>query len=126
MKMIEEIMKKLNCTEEEAIQLLEDDKKIDKGEKLFELTADQKVVEKKMKNTGSKAPTAYKFQKRERKADNDKRFLIDAIYWLLTTDIEQAGDNVNAQDVKIVNQEREILFTYNEKKYKIVLSAPRS
>jgi hypothetical protein len=126
MKMIEEIMKKLNCTEEEAIQLLEDDKKIDKGEKLFELSADQKVVEKKMKNTGSKAPTAYKFQKRERKADNDKRFLIDAIYWLLTTDIEQAGDNVNAQDVKIVNQEREILFTYNEKKYKIVLSAPRS
>jgi hypothetical protein len=43
----------------------------------------------------------------------------------MTTDIEQAGDNVLATDVEIVNPEREFLFTYNGIKYKVVLSAPR-
>ena len=118
--MIEEIMKKLNCTEEEAIQLLEDDKKIDKGEKLFELSADQKAVEKKMKNTGSKAPTAYKFQKRERKADDDKAFLMFVIKDTITTKIP------NITDFKMTNKERECVFTYCGRKFKIVLSAPRS
>lgn len=115
--MIEEIMKKLNCTEEEAIQLLEDDKKIDKGEKLFELSADQKAVEKKMKNTGSKAPTAYQFQKRERKADNDKQELINRFWEMLA----EMGCAVN-----VINKEREIEFLFNDRKFKLVLSAPRS
>lgn len=115
--MIEEIMKKLNCTEAEAIQLLEDDKKIDKGEKLFELDADQKAVEKKMKNIGSKAPTAYKFQKRERKADNDKREIIAHLLAAL-------GEISDC--IALNNGEREIEFIYNDRKFKIVLSAPRS
>lgn len=115
--MIEEIMKKLGCTEQEAIQLLEDDKKIDKGEKLFELSDDQKAVEKKMKNTGSKAPTAYKFQKRERKADNDKREIITHLLAAL-------GEISDC--IALNNGEREIEFVYNDRKFKIVLSAPRS
>ena len=115
--MIEEIMKKLGCTEEEAIQLLEDDKKIDKGEKLFELSDDQKAVEKKMKNTGSKAPTTYQFQKRERKADNDKREIIQTLDDALCDLVD---------DVRVINKEREIEFIYNDRKFKLVLSAPRS
>ena len=117
--MIEEIMKKLNCTEEEAIQLLEDDKKIDKGEKLFELNADQKAVEKKMKNTGSKAPTTYQFQKRERKADDDKAFLMFLVQDAITK-------SPNVADFEMTNKERECVFTYCGRKFKIVLSAPRS
>lgn len=117
--MIEEIMKKLNCTKEEAVQLLEDDKKIDKGEKLFELSTEQKEVEKKMKNTGSKAPTAYKFQKRERKADNDKAFLMFLIEDAITK-------SPNVADFEMTNKERECVFTYCGRKFKIVLSAPRS
>ena len=62
---------------------------------------------------------------RERKPNDDKRFLIDALVWAVTTDIEQAGDNVLATDVEIVNTEREFLFTYNGTKYKVVLSVPR-
>ena len=116
-------LKRLGLSAEEIADVLIADRKIDQGEKLFELSDEQKQVVKKMSGTGTK--TVYQFQKREHKADNDKRFLIDAVYWLLTADISHSGDNVCADNVEIVNPEREILFTYNGKKYKITLSAPR-
>lgn len=119
-----EAMKKIGMSDAEIESVIEADARIDKGEKLFELTTEQKQAEKKAKGTGTR--TVYNFQKRERKADNDKRFLIDSIYWLLTEDTSQNGDNVDADNVEIINPEREIVFTYNDKKYKIVLSAPRS
>ena len=123
-KRIKDLMCALRISREEAIQVIEDDKRIDKGEKLFELTADQKAVEKKMRQAPRTAEA--KAPKRERKTDNDKRFLIDSLVWALTNEVENAGDNVLAQNVEIVNPEREFLFTYNGKKYKVVLSAPRS
>lgn len=116
-KQIEKLMKNLDLTREEAKQLIEDDKRIDKGEKLFSLTKEQEKASKEARSTGTKTPTAYKFNKRERKADNDKQHLIH----LLTGVLENEGCEV----VEITNKEREFLFTYNEKKYKVVLSAPR-
>lgn len=122
---IELLMEKLDLTEDEAIQLMADDKAIDKGEKLFELSQEGKQVEKQMRQA-DRAVNAYgKKVQRERKADDDKRFLIDTFVWALTTDIEHSGDNVYAENVNIINPEREVEFTYNGKKYKIVLSAPR-
>lgn len=115
-KQIEKLMKNLDLTREEAIQVIEDDKRIDKGEKLFSLTAEQEKASKKARSTGTKQPTTYKFNKRVRKADNDKQHLIN----LLTEIIEKEGC-----EVEITNKEREFLFIYNEKKYKVVLSAPR-
>ena len=119
-----QLMTALKISREEALQVLEDDKRIDRGEKLFELTEEQKAVEKKMRQAPRTATA--KPPKRERKTDNDKRFLIDSLVWALTTETENAGDNVLAQNVEIVNPEREFLFTYNGKKYKVVLSAPRT
>lgn len=122
---IELLMEKLDLTEDEAIQLMADDKAIDKGEKLFELSQEGKQVEKQMRQA-DRAVNAYgKKVVRERKADDDKRFLIDTFVWALTTNIEHSGDNVCAENVNIINPEREIEFTYNGKKYKVVLSAPR-
>ena len=115
-KQIEKMMKNLDLTREEAIQLIEDDKRIDKGEKLFSLTKEQEKASKEARSTGTKQPTAYKFNKRERKADNDKQHLIH----LLTGALENEGC-----EVEITNKEREFLFMYNDKKYKVVLSAPR-
>ena len=109
-----ENMRKLGWTEEEIADVFECDKKIDKGEKLFELSADQKAVEKKMKNTGSKAPTAYQFQKRERKADNDKREIITHLLAAL-------GEISDC--IALNNGEREIEFLFNDRKFKLVLSA---
>ena len=110
-----EAMRRLGMSETEIADVLESDKRIDKGEKLFELTAEQKQAEKKAKGTGTR--TVYNFQKRERKTDNDKREIIQTLDDALCDLVD---------NVEVINPEREILFTYNEKKYKIVLSAPRS
>lgn len=111
-----EAMKRLGMSEAEIADVLESDKRIDKGEKLFELSAEQKQAEKQAKGTGTR--TVYNFQKRERKADNDKREIIQCI--------DDALCGIADSITEVTNPEREILFTYNEKKYKIVLSAPRS
>ena len=107
-------MRQLGMTTQEIEDVLECDKQIDKGAKLFELNYEQKQVAKKMSGTGPK--TVYQFQKRERKADDDKREIIQTLDDALCDLVD---------DVTVVNPEREILFTYNDKKYKIVLSAPR-
>lgn len=107
-------MRELGFTEDEIKDVIETDKRIDRGEKLFELTADQKQVEKKMRQAER---THYEFTKRERKANNDKQYLIQII--------QNALDS-NVESIEVTNIEREINFTYNNKKYKIVLSAPRT
>lgn len=121
---VTKLMRILKITEEEARQLIADDKAIDQGAKLFELPPELAEGAKKARRADRKPNTTP--VKRERKIDNDKRFLIDSIVWALTTDIDQVGDNVNAENVEILNPERELTFNYNGKKYKIVLSAPRT
>lgn len=113
---IDLLMKNLGITESEAIEVLKADRQIDKGEKLFELTAEQSKASKQARIV-PRTPTAYNFTKRERKADNDKRELIDLL-------VESLTPRVNNLDV--VNAERELTFIYNDRKFKIVLSAPRS
>ena len=71
---------KLGLTDEEIKQVLADDKRIDKGEKLFELSAEQEREAKKARNVG-RAPTAYKFTKRERKPDQDKTDLLNVLFF---------------------------------------------
>jgi hypothetical protein len=115
---IKQIMKALDVDEQTAREIIADDEKIDKGEKLFELTADQKQAEKKMRAVGTRTPTVYKFTKRERKADTDKREVISAI----TGTLEVLG----AEGIEVTNPEREIVFLCHGRKLKIVLSAPRS
>ena len=60
---IARIQKGLGCSYEEAVEVYNDDCRIDKGEKLFELTKEQEKASKKARGTGTKAkqPTAYKF-----------------------------------------------------------------
>lgn len=111
-----EALKKLGLTNEEIAEVLADDKRIDKGEKLFELSAEAEKASKKAR-TVAKAPTVYQFKPREKKVDNDKRKIISAVSVALLG----LTDNV-----EITNAEREMIFTMNEKKYKIVLSCPRS
>lgn len=111
---------KLGLSDEEIKQVLADDKRIDKGEKLFELSAEQEREAKKARNVG-RAPTAYKFTKRERKPDEDKKVLCQTMIEALI----EAG-MVDNSTLHIENIEREFLFKHNGKKYKVVLSAPRS
>ena len=61
-KLIAKHMNLLKISRDEAIQLIEDDKRIDKGEKLFSLTPEQEKASKKARSAGRKPKTTvYKF-----------------------------------------------------------------
>ena len=111
-----EAMRKLGMNEEEIADVLESDKRIDRGEKLFELDPELEKGAKKARQADRK-PTTYNFQKRERKADNDKAELLNALF----TAILPMCDTY-----EVTNSEREFCFTYHGRKFKVVLSAPRS
>jgi len=112
-------MRNLGISREEAIALIRDEEE----DNLPELTTEQKKVEKEMRQADRKKETVPR--KRERKPDNDKRFLIDTFVWALTTDEETSGDNVNAENVVITKSEREIEFDYNGNRYRLTLAKPR-
>ena len=111
------MMKNLDITREEAIELIEEDKKIDRMISMKEidndLTDEQKEVVKKARrgSSGSKHKTTTK---REKKKDDLKASINADIISVL-----------NADDVNIINAEREIEFFKNDRKFKIVLSVPR-
>lgn len=111
-------MRVLGFTDEEITDVLETDKRIDRGEKLFELPDELKAGAKKARQADRK-PTVYDFSKRERKANDSKRAIIAAL-------AETARELADSGEVDITNIEREMLFVANGIKYKIVLSAPRS
>ena len=111
----EKALKNLGLTDEEIADVVENDKRIDKREKLFELPEELKKGAKKARNAGN--CNGYTKANREKKVDNDKRFLIETLELALSP---------FAENVEIANPEREMTFTHNGKKYKIVLSCPRS
>lgn len=117
-KQADKLVDLLGCSIAEAEEIIATDSRIDKGEKLFEQTADQKQTEKKMRAVGTRTPTVYKLDKRPRKADEDKRGLIEH----LRTAVAMVADSVPT----VTNVERQIDFEFNGRKFRIVLSAPRS
>ena len=119
MASVEELMRLLECSETEAQSIIEADARIDKGEKLFELDKQGKQAEKKMRSCVRTVNPYGKATTRERVLDRDKRFLINLIAELL----ENVADN---GVVNTINPEREIVLTYENRKFKIILSCPRS
>ena len=119
-KLISKHMNLLGISREEAEQLIADDEAIDKGAKLFELTAEQEKASKQARQAERK-PTVYNLDntggKRSKKEDADKATLLNALF----TAIQPMCDTY-----EVTNAEREFCFTYNGTKYKVVLSAPRS
>lgn len=114
-------LKILGLTEEDVADVLECDKRIDKGEKLFELPEELEKGAKKARNAGN-CKGYTKPTNREKKVDEDKRELIYIIKNALTNPL---CGNLPVENLEIANPEREMTFTHNGKKYKIVLSCPR-
>lgn len=111
------IMGNLQCSEAEAAEIMAYDKAVERGEKTpHDLTPAQNKVAQSYARTGTRKPTVYKFEKKERKPNEPKRDLIN----LLADTLAQ-----NAENVETTNPERQIDFTFNGTKYRIVLSAPR-
>ena len=112
---VKKIMAALDCTEEEALAVIADDDAIDHGAKLFELSDAQKKASKKARQTGQAAKVAR--APREKKVDNDKQVLMEAL--------EAAITGAGAASVEATNPERQLDFEFNGRKFRIVLSAPR-
>jgi hypothetical protein len=110
-------MRILGISREEAIQLVEDDKRIDRGEKLFELDPELAKGAKKARQAERK-PTTYDFSKRERKAKPEKAEICSAM-------MEGLG-SLGVTDFSVTNAEREFIFIHNGTKYKVTLACPRS
>lgn len=111
-----EALMKLGMTEAEAKEVLEADRKIDKGEKMsFDLTKEKEKATRSMRQADRK-PFVPKLDKRERKPNEAKREIIQVLDEALTDLVD---------DVTVTNPERQIDFVYNDVKYRIVLSAPR-
>ena len=112
----------LGCTREEALDIIEQDKIIDKGGKVaFDLDAEKEKVAKKMTKMGTrKTPTAYKFDTRKRKENPTKSAIIAEIAKFLTENSENA-----CESVEITNKERQIAFKIGDNDYEFTLVQKR-
>ena len=107
-------LRKCGIPEAEWAELEATDKRIDRGEKLFELDPELEAGAKKARQADRK-PTERK--PREKKQDADKETLLNALFSAILP---------MCDSYEVINAEREFLFTYHGKKYKVVLSAPRT
>lgn len=117
---IEKLMKNLDLTEEEALELIASDDKVDHmktSEVNSDLTDAQRQASKKARSSGKTTVGKTKVV-REKKIDNDKVFLVKSFQSLL--------ENLdNTENVNVENDQKIITFIYNGRKFKIDLSAPR-
>jgi hypothetical protein len=115
-------LRKLGLTDAEISDVLKTDKEIDRGANPFPLSVEQEKASKDARQADRK-PTIYKLDntngKRSKKADTQKQLLIDVLSASLI-------DHTSATNLEIINPEREFTFEFLGKKYKVVLSAPRS
>lgn len=106
-------MKTLGMTRQEVLEMWEEDKEIDRGAKLFELDPELEAGAKKARQADRKKSDTP--VKRERKEDTDKTEILQA----LMDGVSHLAEGLE----KTKNGEFE--FTFNGRKFKVVLSAPR-
>lgn len=112
-------MLKLGMNETEIMQVLEDDKKIDRNEKMeFDLSKEQQKIAKQYSGTGTRK--TYTFTKRERKPNEPKRLVIDELFKFLSE-----NELISAEEVTILNKEKLISFKIDENTFEIDLKQKR-
>ena len=109
-----EALRKCGIPEAEWAELEATDKRIDRGEKLFELDPELEAGAKKARQADRK-PSERK--PREKKQDADKETLLNALFSAILPMCES---------YEVANAEREFSFIFRGKKYKVVLSCPRT
>lgn len=110
-------MKLLDITREEAIQLIEDDKEIDRGAKMFDLDPELEKAAKKARQADRKANSTP--TKREKKAKPEKEQICSAM-------MDGLRDWLGVEEFTVNNPEREFVFMSKGVKYKVTLACPRS
>lgn len=116
----EKIMRVLDCSEAEAEEIMQTDKAIDRGERVyFDLSPEQEKQAKKLINaTTRKKPANYQFTKRERKANPTKSDIIQYLF-------DSLHDGYECSDLEITNKERQLTFAIGEDKFELTLIQKR-
>lgn len=108
---VDEIVEGLNCSIDEAISILREDKEIDRVQNIkdlpYDLPEERKAGEKKARQAERKAVRKPKPQQAE---------IVSAML---------AGLDGMVTNVAIANPEREFYFERNGIRYKVVMSVPR-
>ena len=114
---VAELMAQLKCTKEEALEIIECDKAIDRGERVyFDLDPQAEKQAKKYANTGTRQTNGQKTE-RKRKENPTKATVIAEISEFLT----EKGYEM----VEITNKERQIAFKVGENAYELTLVQKR-
>ena len=114
---VAELMVQLKCTREEALEIIECDKAIDRGERVyFDLDPEAEKQAKKYANTGTRQTNGQKTE-RKRKENPTKATIIAEISEFLT----EKGYEM----VEITNKERQIAFKVGENAYELTLVQKR-
>lgn len=115
-------MRGLHCDREEAEEVYNYDMNLKDGQKAeHDLSAEQQKIAQKFAHTGTrKAPTAFKFTKRERKPNATKGGIIEELSQFLT---ENSGFAI--ENVQILNKERQIAFDIGADKFELTLVQKR-
>ena len=95
-------------------EIADTDKRIDRGEKLFELDPELEKGAKKARQADRKKTEV----KRERKPKPEKAEICSA----MMDGLRELG----VENFDITNAEREFIFHHNGTKYKVTLACPRS
>lgn len=116
----EKLMRLLDCSEVEALDIIEKDKIIDKGGRTdFDFDKDkEKEIKKLYVNVKehTKKPTIYKFETKQKKADLPKEELITELAKFLKTLVE---------DVEITNKSKLIAFRMGADRFELDLKRKR-
>jgi len=118
-KEIEQQMRANHCTRDEAIDILAWDYDIEHGDtEKGAMTAEQKKMVRALTNSGRKSTGTAK---RERKVDEDKKFIHDCIRIMF----EGMHANGRIEDLTCKN-ETEVSFRYNGAEYSVKLTKHRA
>lgn len=111
------IMDLLDCSEEEAEDVMKWDKVIDQGGRTpYDLSPEAEKEAKKYANSREKKkPTVYDFKKRERKSNPTKGSIIQYLFECLK----------DYDNVVITNKERQISFSCGDNNFELTLVQKR-
>ena len=121
-KKVSEIMQLLNCTEEEAIDVIETDKIIDKGGRTpYDLSKEQEKLAMKISGVNERKSKSADNKRGKVRAENPtKSGIIAEIAEYLAENCGFACENV-----EITNKERQIAFKCGENLYEFTLVQKR-
>jgi len=116
---VEKIMRLLQCSKEEAEQVIADDKAIDRGERMdFDLDPEKEKMAKKMANTGTRKTTKTGVKTERKRKENPTKATV-------ITEISQFLKENGYENVEITNAERQIAFKIGENDFELTLVQKR-